>query len=1189
MQRNLRIFLRPALQVCMTVLITTTCFAQFNSAVEGTVTDPTGAAVGNAAVILHNVQAGIDLHDTTRSAGFFRFSDVGPGDYTVTVEASGFARNSTTVHVIQDQNVSTNVSLTVGATTAQVNVTAAYGQLNPDETRVQTTLEAQQIENLPLQNGSVLETVRLAPGVTGIDEDRSLSPVSINGNTMYAQANGRPNAGNTYQLDGVSIQDNTGYASGINHNLTFSPAEDMVQEVALETNSFALDYGSSSSMRVNITSKGGTNRFHGSFGDRYSGRGLNATADFASPAAPNSRRWYTASLGGPIWKDRTFFFFSYLHQNQTSSSNSLIHYATNDFTGTWAPANYPTSVNVKNLLVPFPIGAGSNGQVATTTKTAVAAYASDLFSTTTPGVCGVPIKNAPFYVGKQIGITPIDCGMEIVDTGTFNQSPRVNGYQVDARVDQYFRDGKDRFYAAYVLAPQVSDFIWWRPDFNSTTPGGARYLNVSYAHIFSPNLISQASASYIRFWNSFTSNKANVIPFLTLMLGSGDDATDYFGTPADPAWQKAHNYQVHEDVTWTHGRHTIKGGFAFARLEQYDQSAGASAKAQVPIYFSWSDLLDDQPWTYGLNTLSGKTGKFLPNIQGTAVSQFSLYAEDDWKIKPNLLITFGLRWDDYGNPAVYGDGSLPYYNMNSSANTATLRGNIVNGSIGTTPVSNAFAGAQDANLLPRIGVAWSPVESRKLTIHGGYGLFQDATNVGGVTGGLAVNSPSYLNLTFCYTCIAPLNDADPRNYYGTNYQAPAPFGMTYQFPAITPAGVDEHGQVILIENGVPTVLTSALSGVDRHLKPQTTSLYNVQIEQQVRGNFVFGIGYTGSYSWNQYASGDYNTYPGDQIVNNGAERRLSTEWAGVTVNKNLVSGNYNSLLLTARQNINRLSWQASFTWGKSLVYGGLIGGTSGTSVISDIYDPNHYYGPAAGSVPKSFNGSVAYELPGRNLSNLIAREALGGWTISGVTTAQAGTPFSLETTAAFVPIASALPSQGGTCTPTSPATTCGTDITNPSAAGTYLANGLENTLVNIPNGIKKTGFSRAQWKQGVFSSLGYTKSSVPTYTIAAEGPGFTNPAGYGVNPAYSNQGYNSFEGPGYLAVDAALHKKFLLPWFQSEQSTLTLGIEGTNVINRANLTGPASADLNTVSTFGLGVSQGANQARIYQLVGKFQF
>ena len=1179
LRRILNSFFARALLVFLT-LATTPTFAQFNSSVEGTVTDSSGAVVANATVVLRNLQNNIDLTDTTKSAGFFRFSSVGPGDYNVLVEAQGFSKTATSVHVVQDQIANVNVALTVGVTTTQVNVTGAINQLNPDETRLQTTLESQQIENLPLQNGSVLETVRIAPGVTGIDEDRTLSPVSINGNTVYAQANGRPNAGNVYQLDGVSIQDNTGYASGINHNLTFTPAEDMVQEVALEVNSFALDYGSSSSMRVNITSKAGSSQFHGSFGDRYSGRGLNATPDFSTPAAPNSRRWYDASLGGPIWKDKTFFFFSYLHQTQTSSSNSLIHYATNDFTGTWAPANYPNSVNVANLLVPFPIGAGSNGQVATTTKTAVTSYGSDLFSTSTPGVCAVPVKNAPFYAGTQIGSTPIDCGMEIVDTGLFNQSPRVNGFQIDGRLDQYFRDGKDRFYADYVLAPQVSDFIWWRPNFNATTPGGSRYLNVNYTHIFSPNLISQAAASYVRFWNAFTSNRANVIPFLTLMIGAGDDATDYFGTPADPAFQKAHNYQVHEDVTWTHGRHTFKGGFAFARLEQYNQSAGASAKAQTPLYFSWSDLLDDQPWTYNLNTLSGKTGKFLANIQGTAVSQYSLYAEDDWKIKPNLLITFGLRWDDYGNPGPYGIDSLPYYNMTSPANTTTLRANIVSDNISTASVPKAFAGLQDANFLPRVGFAWSPYPERKITIHGGYGLFQDATNVGGVTSGLAINSPSYLNLTFCYTCIAPLNDADPRNYYGTDYTAAPPFGMTYSYPAITPAGIDQHGQVILNLGGVPTVLNSSLSAVDRHLKPQTTSLYNLQIEQQIRGNFVFGIGYTGSYSWNQYASGDYNTYPGDQIVNNGAERRLTTEWAGISLNKNLTHSNYNSLLFTVRQNINRLSWQASFTWGKELVSGELI---------NDIYDPNHYYGPANGSVPKSFNGSVAYEFPGRGLHNFVERAVLGGWTISGVTTAQAGTPFSLQTTAAFVPLASALPSQGGTCTPTTPGTTCGTDITNPSAAGAYLANGLTNTLVNIPAGIKKTGFSRAQWKQGVFSSLGYTNMSVPTYPIAANGPGFTNPTGYGAQPVYSNQGYNSFQGPGYLAIDSALHKKVLLPWWHSEQSTLTLGIEGSNVINRVNLTGPASADLNTVSTFGLGVSQGANQARIFQVIGRFQF
>src|SRR5271156_961016 len=169
--RNPRAVLAAALLVFMT-LMTARGHAQFNSSVEGTVTDPSNAVLPNAKITLLNSQTGLQRQDTTNSAGFFRFSAVGPADYTVSVEAQGFTRNSTTVHVIQDQIASVNVTLTLGPTTTQVSVTGAYDQLNPDETRVQTTLTSQQIENLPLQNGSVLETVRLAPGVTGIDEDR---------------------------------------------------------------------------------------------------------------------------------------------------------------------------------------------------------------------------------------------------------------------------------------------------------------------------------------------------------------------------------------------------------------------------------------------------------------------------------------------------------------------------------------------------------------------------------------------------------------------------------------------------------------------------------------------------------------------------------------------------------------------------------------------------------------------------------------------------------------------------------------------------------------------------------------------------------------------------------------------------------------------------------------------------------
>jgi hypothetical protein len=264
-------------------------------------------------------------------------------------------------------------------------------------------------------------------------------------------------------------------------------------------------------------------------------------------------------------------------------------------------------------------------------------------------------------------------------------------------------------------------------------------------------------------------------------------------------------------------------------------------------------------------------------------------------------------------------------------------------------------------------------------------------------------------------------------------------------------------------------------------------------------------------------------------------------------------------------------------------------------LVNDIYDADHYYGPEGIQVANSANGSVSYELPGRGIHNFIERAILAGWNISGNFTAQSGNPYSINTSANFVPISKALVAEGGPCVITPPATTCavGTDILNPRNAGVYLANGSANSLVNLPPGIKTKGFNRAQFKAGIFSQYGYTYASNPPIVAGAivnPANTFTNPAAYGVNPVYSNQSLNTFIGPGYLGVDSALHKKVLLPWFGKEgQSILTFGIEGTNVINRVNLTGPASTDLNTTSSNTFGVSTGAYQARIFQVIGRFEF
>jgi hypothetical protein len=917
---------------------------------------------------------------------------------------------------------------------------------------------------------------------------------------------------------------------------------------------------------VNITTKGGTKKLHGALGDRYNDRNLNSVAYGSLPGLSDARRFYSASLGGPIVKDKTFFFFSYVLQHLADPvPNGQNNVLDNSFTGTWAPANFPNGVEVNNLWAPFPLGNATGGQSSFNHFVGVASTANDLYNVG-PNDCEVPIYTGPFaFSGTRI---PIPCTQPILDKVIQSQAPRVDGFQLDGRIDQYFRDGKDRVYGAYVLEPQVSDFLWYRPGFNTTTPGGTRYVNLNYTHLFSPSLLSQTSVSAVRFYNAYNGSPANTIPFFNWALNwpIAEAPTDYFGNTG-PNNSKVHNYQLHEDVTWTHGRHNVKAGFLVAHMDTYSNSTGADSKGadnvSIEPFCGNACMINDIPFEYDLNaTLSATTGMFRGHITGSQVLHFGGYVQDDWKVKSNLLVTLGLRWDDYGNPSSYGNGSLPWNNMISPAG-ASLQQNIENDNISSGPVSHAFSSSQDLNFQPRVGFAWTPFQNRKLTVHGGMGLYNDAMNLGGVVIGLADNTPSQLNLHF--QLFSSLGDVDPRNMFGTNANAPAPYGRTYTHPQIITDGFDSHGEPCA-NVGCTSITTTQLSAVYPHLSPQKTAQYNFQVEQEFTHNLIVGVGYAGSFSWNQYVSGDYNTFPGDEIANGGNQCRLpvagkpscTPEWGGIYMATGAEKGNYNALMLTARQTYHRLSWQAAYTWAKTLAYGGNIGGT-GVSSVSNIYDPQHYYGPVIGSVPHSFNGTVAYELPGRGLHNFTERAILGGWEISGIATAQSGTPFSFATSQPFSKSGSLDPTQGGD----------------------YLANGFNESLVNVGAGVKRKGYSRAQFKSGILG-----QGVTPADAVAAGM--FSNPVGYGTVPVYSNQGFNSFVGPGYLGVDSALHKKVLLPWFGSDAgSTLTLGIEASNVLNRANLNMPGSTDLANSNNFAQSVA--AYQARMYQVVGKFQF
>jgi outer membrane receptor protein involved in Fe transport len=278
----------------------------------------------------------------------------------------------------------------------------------------------------------------------------------------------------------------------------------------------------------------------------------------------------------------------------------------------------------------------------------------------------------------------------------------VNGYQLNIRLDQYFNGGKDRIYADFMYMPQNSQFLWWHSGYNGTTPSWARYGNLNYTHSFSGSLVNQASITWQRYRTAFTGNAAEVIPFLTLIFGSPfSPGTSYFGSPGLDVG-KEHNYTLRDDLTWVWGNHSFKFGFQGAHNDTWTDDTAARAHPTDVFFSGWPQFFDDSPFNYDLATLSAKTGQFLPQLFGAQVANFSLYAQDDWRVTSHLKLTLGLRWDDYGNPSAYGLHALPFAQVFPGSGS-TLAQQMAGASVKT--VTNAFAGRSANNILPRAGFA----------------------------------------------------------------------------------------------------------------------------------------------------------------------------------------------------------------------------------------------------------------------------------------------------------------------------------------------------------------------------------------------------------------------------------------------------------------------------------------------------
>ncbi len=1087
--------------------------AQFSASLQGTVADPSGAVVGNATVTLTNTETGTQKTANTGGSGTYHFESLAPGKYQVQVTATGFTTQQLPVTLTTEQRAGVNVTLTVGNASTQVEVTATPPALNPEENRVETTLDTQQVRTLPLQNRGTLNLVNAAPGVSGYSQNLDNFQ---NEETPAANANGHFFGANLYVLDGIEVDSNI---TGGTNNITPNP--DSLREIALQTNTFAVDYYGGAGVTTEMTTASGANKFHGTGEISYYNQDLQARYYFqpaGQPISPYKRFEYSGTLGGPIYKDKTFFFASVEKLASTTPAGTGITPVEDPAFVALAQSNFPNTIGTR-LLTQYP-AQGINRQ-------GVRFYTSPDLATQ----CPTPNGN---------------CTVPFIDNVTQSTSPFNNGLQYSLRLDQNFRGGKDRIYAYYFHIDHEPQIIDPRPAFSSEQPTYSALYSINYTHIFSPNLLNEASFAYKRVFG----DRNAPLPTVPELNINNTYGVAMFGGGFGPGSFAQHQYTWRDVVTYVRGKHDIRVGFQASHGNDSADFSGNYVRPSFSFQNGLVDFVQDRVYQETDAKIDPLTGGLKPYRFGVQGNNYGAFVSDSWKVLPNLTLQLGIRWDDFGNPSPFKyaeytqiGNAVPANSTELLGTPAAINAQFANASIRTG--TNIYYNDQNNNWSPRVGFSWAPTKSRDMTVHGGAGIYYEQVSLGQIIDQQNGNPPGWIQPVFGQ---GTSNPTAPIYSFGSS--GGFPYGFTY--PAVTTGALDARGGLVGTSTNV--------GGTDPNIKTPPTLNYTLGVSQQFGYNAVATVTYTGSYSWDQITATDFNRTPGDLIRNAGSLQRLNPSFGSINYAGGFNTGNYNSVIFALQQRFKSIDYQASYTWSHALDYG--VCDTRYTFSNGLDCPPSQYglgtayYGSSSFDEPNNFklSGSYTFGAPPQR----VLKEVAGGWQVTSLFVAQSGTPWTAENYAGW----------GGGADD-------GGKIVNGQftsvRAGDYNADGYNQDYPNVVPGIRHK-FHHNEYARpgGVFG-------------LAANGDpnGFTAPA----PGTEGTQARNTFRNPGLFEWDASVLKNNSLPWFAGEKANLQLRVDGFNVINHTNFN---ALDYNVSSgTFSQATS--SLQPRIIQLGARFEF
>jgi outer membrane receptor protein involved in Fe transport len=1057
--------------------------------IKGSVTDSTGALIPGAVVSIKNVQTGVVTPTTTNQSGVYDVPFLAPGDYTITFSKEGFRHLVREGIVLQIETLEVSVALQIGTSTQEIVVNATAPLIETETSDQHVDFTTTMVEAAPIVGTDWrAEMTQLIPGVNngGGTGGAGGQAIGVNGTQSYNV---------NFLIDGSAAT----APRDFNSSNYYMPVDAMA-EVSVSSSNAPAQYGNGLTS-INVITKSGTNQFHGSAFEFDQNTALNARGFYnvTGPKAVEHWNQYGGSVGGPVKKNKLFFFFAY-QRNPSSTPTSGLY-------------SYPTAAMQAGDFYGIP---GSTGSAFGPAGTLLGTYDPVALKLQTyfPGASAKGwVAGCPGPVNVSAG-TPQTC--PTINNYVFNSSSPNTDTWYTGRADYNLSD-KQKLAFTFNYFPTVTSYVPPDPlypnDATAYSVGDTDDLTGQLSHVFtiSPSVLNEFRLGGSRELDKYkppsldkndpqtlglepaygTNAPANVFPKISIDsgagvggmgLGAGNGQNGNIDAVLGEGW-----YNVSDVLTLIRGKHTIKVGGEYDKIYQNYTSWGDITSGN----FEFNGGVTGIPYA---DFLAGDVyGWYVYESDATSAHmwQSALFASDDVKLTPHLTLNLGLRWQiqsGWGvNHNMFGnyDPFLPNSADNGAYKGAILYGGQSDSQYGGPGTLSTIQNANYKEFAPRVGIAWSPRE--KWSIRASYGIFdapRDAENYTDGALGLGFNphnngNGGYVNGSYAFKLAA----------------GPPPGTVVFPTLATLSPEIDNYSGVEYYPRNMPTDYIQQLL---------------VSVQHTFAGGVLLDTSYVHTHGSNLNFATDINQAPANLLgctgyncgnpnpIFNSIFAQIYDGWS-----------NYNALQIRVQKRMSYgLTVQGNYAWSKSLDTGTGNGHGSGIDVYQNSYSPGANYGLSDFNAASTLTGQVVYELPvgkGRQFAlHGIADQIVGGWRVSSVFQWHSGIPFT--------PVI-----QGSVADAVDP----GLDSFFSSGSGANLYPSL----------------------------VGNPKVSNPTIT------NWFNPAAYGdpVPGTFGNSGRNALIGPGFSDVDFSLAKDFRLHW---ESVKLTVRGDAYNALNHINFANP---------------------------------